>query len=364
MSARPFYKRPLVLLGGALVYAGTAGLTYLTLYDPKKSANLPKPLDHHERLRVFNANAAKYDAEVSFDEMMVGISLMRRFLLGHAHGRVLEVAAGTGRNVTYYPQDTQLTLTDFSDGMLAQIPASATQALASCEQRVMSADALEFSDESFDAVVDTFGLCSMDDPVDALREMQRVCKRDGKILLLEHGRSHYAWLSSILDKFADLHAQRWGCSWNRDIVQLVQQAGLEIEMMHRFHFGTTYYIIAKPSGKPVAPENARERESGMSEVEETLERVKNHKGVEGYVIADRNGNVLRRHPQMALTEAERYANYMRELTTKARGVVRDLNPKNDLQYLRVRVKKLELLVAHGKRPSISAALFVDECVVS
>lgn len=85
----------------------------------------------------------------------------------------------------------------------------------------------------------------------------------------------------------------------------------------------------------------------MSEVEETLERIKNHKGVEGYVIADRNGNVLRRHPQMQLPEAEKYALYMKELTTKARGVVRDLNPKNDLQYMRVRVKKLELLIAHG-----------------
>uniref|UniRef100_K3WBK1 Dynein light chain roadblock n=1 Tax=Globisporangium ultimum (strain ATCC 200006 / CBS 805.95 / DAOM BR144) TaxID=431595 RepID=K3WBK1_GLOUD len=86
----------------------------------------------------------------------------------------------------------------------------------------------------------------------------------------------------------------------------------------------------------------------MSEVEETLERIKNHKGVEGYVIADRNGNVLRRHPQMQLAEAEKYATYMKELTTKARGVVRDLNPKNDLQYMRIRIKKLELLIAHEK----------------
>lgn len=85
----------------------------------------------------------------------------------------------------------------------------------------------------------------------------------------------------------------------------------------------------------------------MSEVEETLERIKNHKGVEGYVIADHSGNVLRRHSMMPVAEAEKYALYIKELTTKARGVVRDLNPKNDLQYMRIRVKKLELLVAHG-----------------
>ena len=85
----------------------------------------------------------------------------------------------------------------------------------------------------------------------------------------------------------------------------------------------------------------------MSEVEEILERIKSHKGVDAYVIADRHGNVLRRHPQMQLAEAEKYATYMKELTTKARGVVRDLNPKNDLQFMRIRVKKAELLIAHG-----------------
>ena len=94
----------------------------------------------------------------------------------------------------------------------------------------------------------------MDNTVQALQEMQRVCKADGKILLLEHGRSHYAWLSSILDKFAGLHAERWGCHWNRDILKLVEEAGLEVETLHRFHFGTTYYIIAKP--KQPAPSSA------------------------------------------------------------------------------------------------------------
>ena len=65
----------------------------------------------------------------------------------------------------------------------------------------------------------------------------------------------------------------------------------------------------------------------MSEVEETLERVKNHKGVEGYVIADKNGIVLRRHPLMSQEEAEHYATLLTDLTVTARGVVRDLAPK-------------------------------------
>jgi methyltransferase OMS1 len=131
--------------------------------------------------------------------------------------------------------------------MLDQVSSTEQQRLAKCERRVMSAGELAFPDGHFDTVVDTFGLCSMDDSVQALREMRRVCrKQGGRILLLEHGRSSNAWLSGILDKFADLHAQKWGCHWNRDILVLVEQAGLEVETVHRFHFGTTYYIVAKP----------------------------------------------------------------------------------------------------------------------
>lgn len=237
----PMWKRPGVLLGGAAVYGAATLGAYLTFYEPKKPAGAPEVTDAR-RLQVFNANAPQYDRDVGWDETLMGISLMRRFLLRQADGKVLEVAAGTGRNLAYYPQGAQLTLTDFSDGMLAQARAKAPQA----ELRVMSASKLQFPEQSFDAVVDTFGLCSMDEPVQTLREMQRVCRRGGRILLLEHGRSSYSWLSTVLDKFADAHAQKWGCHWNRDILALVEQAGLEVETVRRFHFGTTYYIVAKP----------------------------------------------------------------------------------------------------------------------
>lgn len=238
----PLWKRPGVLLGGAAVYGAATIAAYLTLYEPKKDGSTLAVSDAR-RLAVFNANAAQYDKDLDWDETFMGISLMRRVLLGSAQGKVLEVAAGTGRNLSYYPADAQLTLTDFSDGMLAQ---ARDKRPANCELRVMSASDLQFPGETFDTVVDTFGLCSMDDPVATLREMQRVCRPGGRLLLLEHGRSHYSWLSSVLDKFADAHAQKWGCHWNRDILAFVREAGLEVETVRRFHFGTTYYIIAKP----------------------------------------------------------------------------------------------------------------------
>lgn len=83
----------------------------------------------------------------------------------------------------------------------------------------------------------------------------------------------------------------------------------------------------------------------QSEVEETLERVKLQSGVEGYVICNRQGLVLRRFPGMSQALAEQYTHAMSQLAFKARSVVRDLNPKNELRYLRIRAKRHEVMVA-------------------
>tara|TARA_B110000305_G_C19303074_1_gene570113 strand:+ start:599 stop:985 length:387 start_codon:yes stop_codon:yes gene_type:complete len=83
----------------------------------------------------------------------------------------------------------------------------------------------------------------------------------------------------------------------------------------------------------------------QSEVEETLERVKGIEGIEGYVICNRDGTVLRRFPSMPQELAEAYSQSMMELGRKGRNVVRDLDPKNELRYLRIRAKRHEVLVA-------------------
>lgn len=62
----------------------------------------------------------------------------------------------------------------------------------------MSAEHLEFPDDCFDTVIDTFGLCSVEHPEAVLREMERVCKPGGEIVLLEHGIGHYDFLNSLL----------------------------------------------------------------------------------------------------------------------------------------------------------------------
>mmetsp|Transcript_12315 Transcript_12315/g.33023 ORF Transcript_12315/g.33023 Transcript_12315/m.33023 type:complete len:126 (+) Transcript_12315:479-856(+) len=122
------------------------------------------------------------------------------------------------------------------------MPRRYTHLIAPLTVRV-GARAKEWAFTQGQSVVDTFGLCSFSDPVEALREMKRVVKPGGKILLLEHGKSHYQWLTTFLNERADAHAERYGCYWNRDILALVEKSGLRVEEVKRRHFGTTYYII-------------------------------------------------------------------------------------------------------------------------
>merc|ERR1711865_265421 len=82
----------------------------------------------------------------------------------------------------------------------------------------------------------------------------------------------------------------------------------------------------------------------MSEVEETLKRISSHKGVIGTVIINNEGVPIRSNLERSEQTAQ-YASQITDLTRKARSVVRDLDPQNDLTFLRIRSKKHEIMVA-------------------
>jgi methyltransferase OMS1 len=79
-----------------------------------------------------------------------------------------------------------------------------------------------------------------------LQSLAAACKKDGRIILLEHGRSYYDWLNKILDVGATGHAREWGCWWNRDIEKILRESGLEVQKVSRYHFGTTWWIELAP----------------------------------------------------------------------------------------------------------------------
>jgi methyltransferase OMS1 len=283
-SSSSFARKAGVLIAGGGVYASAIYMTYHYLQLNKQVAATQTVTtgQHHTHTHAntgdatqlasntnfsFTSNPARnqqyqkianfYDDRIGRDEFFMGINLLRRSLLYfHCTGTVLEVGAGTGRNLKYYmpllasSQLDRVVLMDQSDQMLAQ----AKQKIADTNQQkrfaCVEADAthLTLPDNSFDTVVDTFGLCSYNDPVAVLQEMARVCKPTGKILLLEHGRSaKWTWVTQHLDQHAETHAQNWGCVWNRDMDKLLQQSGLHVERLDTWHFGTTYYVVCRPN---------------------------------------------------------------------------------------------------------------------
>lgn len=243
---------PKVLMGAG-VYVGGVFIAMQSMRAGKEKMHAAdsakrdlKPVTTKARLDAFDSNAKKYDSEIDWNEISMGLPLIRRWLLGYAQGNVLEVATGTGRNFKYYGSDCTLTACDASEPMLDQAKLKAGK--KKVDFKLVEGENLSktFGENSFDTVVDTFGLCSFENPAKALEEMARVCKPGGRVLLLEHGRSgSYEFLNRRMDKNASKHARKWGCWYNRDIECLVRNSPLEIESIHRFHFGTTYYIVAR-----------------------------------------------------------------------------------------------------------------------
>jgi ubiquinone/menaquinone biosynthesis C-methylase UbiE len=193
--------------------------------------------------------APRYDLMEAIPELL-GVKKLRRRLLQlhppHRGGKVLEVAAGTGKNFCYYPKTCQITAVDLSPAMLEIARKRADSLDLNITFLVTDAETLDFPGQSFDMVVSSLTLCTFPDPVAALREMARVCRADGRILLLEHGRSDREWLGLWQDRRADRHAEGLGCHWDREPLDLVRQAGLTLISARRTFFGIFHEIEAMP----------------------------------------------------------------------------------------------------------------------
>ena len=187
--------------------------------------------------------AAKYDRFAAWYDWLegilnlLGLSRLRRKLLRRASGKVLEVAVGTGKNLSYYPGDCRIIALDLSSQMLKVARDRAAKLSTPVSFLVADAEALPFRDNTFDTVVSTLSTCTFPNPVTALQETGRVCGATGKVLLLEHGRSDREWLSRWQDRHADQFVQPLGCHWNREPLDLAHKAGLRLDNARRFFFG-------------------------------------------------------------------------------------------------------------------------------
>ncbi len=158
----------------------------------------------------------------------------RAALIPQAQGDVLEIGIGTGLNLAYYDKTRVTRITGVDPA--AQMQALARQRsldigipvdMVAVDVRGIHADA-----GRFDTIVMTFTLCSIEDPIPALREMKRVLGDGGRLLFCEHGlateQGVKAWQHCLTPWWKPLAG---GCHLNRDIPALIQEAGFVIERL-------------------------------------------------------------------------------------------------------------------------------------
>lgn len=157
-------------------------------------------------------------------------------LLSNVKGHVLEVGVGTGANLSCYPEDIALTAVDFSPAMLELARKKADRLKLKVNLLEMDAQRLDFPDNTFDFVVSTCVFCSVPDPVAGLKELFRVCKPDGKVLMLEHMRSEHPFVGKIMDLLNPLTVRMTGANINRRTLDHIERAGLLIEENEKLFF--------------------------------------------------------------------------------------------------------------------------------
>lgn len=167
---------------------------------------------------------------------------IRKDLICHAKGLVLEIGIGSGANLKYYDFNkvTKLIGTDIKIP-----PVLATKKLDAVDFITCSAEELPFEDSSFDVVISTLVLCSVSNVELALAEIKRVIKPNGKYLFIEHIRP-YNKLGSIFDVLNTVWKRNsFDCQLNKQTDILIEKAGLRMIWEKRRGAGIVYYGIAE-----------------------------------------------------------------------------------------------------------------------
>ena len=200
--------------------------------------------------RATNLTRQRYERLSAYYDRLEGLTERRyrpwrRKLWGQVLGpRVLEVGVGTGKNMPYWPEGLVVTAIDLTPGMLVLARRQADQLRLQPDLRLGDVQALDFPDASYDSAVATFVFCSVPDPVLGLRELARVVRPGGQILLLEHGRPSNPLLGRVTDLLSPFVVRIIGANLNRRTVDNVRQAGIQVMQIEELAMGGMYKLIA------------------------------------------------------------------------------------------------------------------------
>jgi len=194
-------------------------------------------------------NAPRYDRQIAFFERVL-FADGRRWVCQQARGQVL--AAGTARNLPFYPADVTVTGIELSAEMLAIGRRRAQELGRPAGLQLGDVQALDFADESFDTVVCTLGLCTIPDARTAVTEAGRVLRPGGRMLLLEHVRSPSTPIR-LIQRLLEPLAVRFAAD--------LHDQGFEIERVERSKRGIVERVSARKPANGLEGESKREESS-------------------------------------------------------------------------------------------------------
>lgn len=162
---------------------------------------------------------------------------LRAALIPQAKGDVLEIGIGSGLNLPFYSAQVKHVLGVDPSLELQQMAQKRAERKMDVDFLIQSAEQeLPVPDASIDTIVITWSLCSISESAEALRNMRRTLKADGKLLFIEHGRSRdrgvVAWQDRITPAWRRIAG---GCHLNRKIDELISAAGFRITGLDTFY---------------------------------------------------------------------------------------------------------------------------------
>ncbi|WP_340024279.1 class I SAM-dependent methyltransferase [Paenibacillus sp. FSL K6-1096] len=202
-------------------------------------------MDTEKLIRIFDRQAADYDRRREDPKQR----RWRQKLIGSAQGDVLELAVGAGANFPFYPQGVRITAADFSSAMIERAEKAAHRHCLDADFICSDIEDMSFPAQSFDTIVSTLSLCSYKDPLGMLVQMNRWCKPDGTILLMEHGLGSSFLVTTLQRALNPLLYRIYGCHHTRDIIGLVRESGMQIRRTESFSLNMVHLIWAGPQGQ-------------------------------------------------------------------------------------------------------------------